>query len=240
MKFCLVAPAYNEEGKIGAVVRKSKSAISQLPYEVTVVVVDDASTDRTTEEAREEGAVVLSQPRNQGVGAAIRAGIDYAMENGYFAVAVISGDDQHDPSELGRILGPIVEGKAEFVQGSRWLPGGKTIGIPRDRYYLTKLYAQIMRIVGGFPCTDGTNGLRAFQLSILRDHPINLWQPWLNTYELEPYLLYQAQQFGVNVLEVPCTVIYSKQRHSFSKMKPIKDWWRILRPLILLRLGLRK
>ncbi len=239
-RVALIAPAYNEQGKIGRVVEKVAAVASSLPCDLTLVVVDDASRDGTAAEAEAAGAIVICHETNQGVGAGIRSGIDWARANGFDIAAVISGDDQHDPAELGRLLDPVLRGECDFAQGSRWMRGGRVENIPLHRAILTRGYSWMVRLLVGFRCTDGTNGLRAFRLSIFDDPRINLWQPWLNTYELEPYLLYQALRTGVRLIEVPCTVRYHSRKVGFTKMRPWRDWWRILRPLVLLKLGLRR
>jgi dolichol-phosphate mannosyltransferase len=235
----VLAPAYNEQGKIGRVVEKVLAVAPTLPCEVTMVAVDDCSADGTSAEAEAAGAVVLRHGRNRGVGAAIRTGIDWAREHGCDVVIPIAGDDQHEPAELGRLLAPVVEGEADFVQGSRWLPGGRVENIPFSRKTLTRLYAWMIRFLLGFRCTDGTNGLRAIRLSVFDDPRINLWQDWLDSYELEPYLLYQAIRTKVRLVEVPITIRYHPRKVGFTKMRPWRDWWRILRPILFLKLGLR-
>jgi dolichol-phosphate mannosyltransferase len=236
----LIAPAYNEEGKVGRVVEKVAAVAPRLPCALRMVVVDDGSTDRTATEAEAAGALVLAHRCNRGVGAGIRTGIDWARENHFDVAAFISSDDQHEPEELERLLAPIIEDEADFVQGSRWLPGGRVENIPLTRAILTRVYAWMVRFFLGFRCTDGTNGLRAFRLSVLDDPRINLWQGWLDTYELEPYLLYQAIRTGVRLVEVPITIRYHTRKMGFTKMRPWRDWWRILRPLLFLKLGLRR
>jgi dolichol-phosphate mannosyltransferase len=226
-----VIPAFNEEGKIGRVVGKIPAGVVDA-----VVVVDDASSDGTAAEAERAGASVLRHESNRGVGAAIRTGIDYARRNAFQFVTVLSGDDQHDPSELPGVLDPLLTGRADFVQGSRQLGG--TVDINTFRRVTTTLYTGLFRILTGFACTDATNGFRAFATSIFDDGRIDLWQDWLSTYELEPYLLFKAVRTGRRVLEVPVTVIYHAR--GTTKMKPIRDWWRILRPLVYLSLGLRR
>jgi glycosyltransferase involved in cell wall biosynthesis len=229
----VVVPAYNERGKIGEVVRKVPRR-----WAATVIVVDDCSSDGTADEARAAGAErVLRHDRNRGVGAGIRTGLLAARAAGFRFGAILSGDDQHEPDELPRALAPLALGEADLVQGSRWLPGGATPGIPPDRRWLTRLYPLLFRLASGAPCTDGTNGFRAFRLALLDDPRIRLDQPWLDRYELEPYLLYQAVRCGYRVREVPVTVRYHDR--GTTKMRLIRDGWRILRPLVYLRLGLK-
>jgi dolichol-phosphate mannosyltransferase len=230
-RVALVIPAWNETGKIGDVVRKVPRTLARC-----VIVVDDASTDATSEEARAAGAErVIRHDRNRGVGAAIRTGLFAARDAGFEFAAILSGDDQHEPAELIRALEPLFAGDADLVQGSRWLPGGATPGIPADRRWLTRLYPLLFRLASGYPSSDGTNGFRCFRLALLDDPRIRLDQEWLDRYELEPYLLYQAVRCGYRVLEVPVTVRYHSR--GTTKMRLLRDGWRIMRPLIFLRLG---
>ena len=233
-RVAVVVPAYNESGKIGDVVRKVPRH-----YAACVIVVDDCSSDDTSEEARAAGAErVVRHPVNRGVGAGIRTGLMTAKQEGFEFAAILSGDDQHEPDELPRVLGPLFRGEADLVQGSRWLPGGATPGIPNDRRWLTRIYPLLFRLASGYPSTDGTNGFRAFRLAMLDDPRIRLEQDWLDRYELEPYLLYQAVRCGYRVREAPVTVRYHAR--GTTKMHPFRDAWRLLRPLVVLRLGLER
>lgn len=233
---CLL-PAYNESGKVGRVVTKILAA-NQVDR---IVVIDDYSADATSQEAESAGAVVIRHPHNMGVGAAIRSGLDYGRANGFDIAVIMSGDDQHEPQELPQVLEPLLSHKADFVQGSRRLKGGRTVNGPLFREITTRLYSLIFTILTLRRITDGTNGFRAFYLSILDDPTINLGQEWLNRYELEPYLLYKVVRSPkVTVVEVPITIYYRGDTRQYSKMKPFRDWWRLARPLIVLRFGLRR
>jgi dolichol-phosphate mannosyltransferase len=98
----VIAPAYNEERKIGEVVRR-------MPRDVVdkVLVVDDGSADRTAAVAREHGAAVVSLGRVNGVGAAIRTGFDVARREGFDIAVVIAGNNKDSPEEIPRLLEPI-------------------------------------------------------------------------------------------------------------------------------------
>jgi fermentation-respiration switch protein FrsA (DUF1100 family) len=85
--------------------------------------------------------------------------------------------------------------------------------------------------------TDATNGFRIFRSSILEDPAIDLHQSWLTSYDLEPYLLYKSIRRGYRVIEHPVTVRYHAE--GYTKMGGIRDWWRLFRPAILLRFGLK-
>lgn len=237
LKVICILPAYNEAGKIGRVVNKVK-AVNQVDL---VVAVDDCSSDSTGKEAADAGAHVIRHETNQGVGAGIRSGLKYGKEHGFDIAVIMSGDDQHEPKELEQVLLPLRQHAADFVQGSRRVKGGKAVNPPLFREISTRVFSIAFTLATGKRITDGTNGFRAFFLSILDDSDIDLNQPWLNTYELEPYLLYRAvRSRNCRVLEVPITVYYHSRTKQYTKMKPFRDWWRLVRPLVFLRLGLRK
>ena len=237
-KVLVILPVLNEEGKIGNTVSK---VLNDVPKGVVdqVLVVNDGSDDNTESEAESAGAKVISHATNSGVGAAIRTGIKYAQDNNYDIIVVMAGDDQDLPSEMVNVLTPIIEGNADFVQGSRRLNQLKVVNISLFRRVTTKFFSLLFSIFTGYPCTDGTNGYRAFTVEFSKDKGMNLDQRWLDKYELEPYLLYHAAKLNYKLKEVQVTKVYHKGK-SYSKMIPIISWWSILRPLIFLRFGIKK
>jgi dolichol-phosphate mannosyltransferase len=232
----VVMPALNEAGKIGRVLDK-------MPHDgrFESIVVDDGSTDGTGDEAREHGAaLVVRHDRRQGVGASIRDGWKAGIERGRPYLALLSGDDQHVPSDLIGAFDALLAQDADYLQGSRWMPGGRLIGGGNSsRARGTQLYSLAFSILVGRRVTDATNGFRIFKREVLDDAKIDLDQRWLDSYDLEPYVLYRAITRGYKVIEYPCTVVYHRAE-SYSKMKGIKDWWRLFRPALLLRTGVKQ
>ncbi|MFY9556810.1 MAG: glycosyltransferase family 2 protein [Blastocatellia bacterium] len=106
-----VAPAWNEGERIARVVGAVPGDFVE-----TTVVVDDGSTDDTANYAKAAGATVIRSASNRGVGAAIRSGIDFAIEQGYDIVVVVSGGGKTPPDQIPRLLRPIIEDKAELAQ----------------------------------------------------------------------------------------------------------------------------
>lgn len=230
----LILPALDEAGKIG-------KSVERIPRDVVddIVVVDDGSTDATAEEAWAAGATVISHQTNEGVGAAIRTGIKRAQDNGIDLCGIIAGDDQDDPQEITRLADAIVDGGADFIQGSRYLPGGRQLNQPSSRTYMTRSYSVFFSICARRRITDATNGFKLFRTEITRE--MNLDQDWINRYELEPYLLFTAIKKGFKVREVPVTKFYPEQRAvGYTKMKAYRDWWGISRPMLLLALHIKK
>ena len=234
-RIAAVMPCLNEAGKIGR-------GVSKVPRDIVdeLIVVDDGSTDETAREALAAGAKVISHPQNRGVGAAIRTGFMYALENGYDIIALMAGDDQDVPAEITRLLDRIIDEGYDYVHGSRWLKGGNRINHPAYRLIFTKIYSWIFWLFFGFHATDGTNGFRVFRAHLLKDPKIRLNQEWLDKYELEPYFFVSVVRGKYKVGEAPVTKIYHEKKVGYTKMIPFKSWWSILRPLVLLRLGIKK
>jgi dolichol-phosphate mannosyltransferase len=236
LKIIAIAPALDEESKIGEVVRRVPR-----PLVDEVLVVDDGSQDRTAAVARERGATVLAMGRVAGVGAAIREGYRRALAGGFDVAVVMAGNNKDSPEEIPQLLEPIADGRADFVQGSRYLQRGANRGdMPLYRRVATRVHPLLFSIAARRWVTESTNGFRAVHRRVLEDPRIDLSQSWLDAYELEPYLYMRAVQLGYRTCEVPVSKVYPPRRVGQTKMRPITGWWSILRPLVYVGLGLRK
>ena len=231
----VIIPALNEEGKIGRVLDKMP-----MDGRFEAIVVDDGSTDGTGDEARNHGAaVVLRHDQRRGVGAAIRDGWKEGVRRERTYLALVSGDDQHEPAELVAALDTLLATNADYAQGSRWRKGGRVEGPIGRRGLGTRLYSAVFSMLVFRRMTDATNGFRIFRSAILLDPAIDIDQEWLTSYDLEPYVLYKAIRGGYRTIEVPCTVRYHANE-GYTKMRGLSDWWRLFRPAIMLRTGVKR
>jgi hypothetical protein len=151
-----IVPAYNEERNIVRVLDELRAFDAGLE----VVVVSDGSTDRTAEVAETRGAHVIRLPFNLGIGGAVQTGFRYAWEQGYELAVRVDGDGQHDPSQLGRVVAPVLAGEADIVVGSRFA-GGEGYRSSATRRIGIRLLAWIVSAIARQRVTDTTSGFQA-------------------------------------------------------------------------------
>lgn len=150
----IVMPAFNEEATVAAVIAEVHAA---LPT-VTVLVVDDGSTDRTAEEARAAGALVARFPFNMGVGGAMRLGFQYAVENGYRAVVQVDADGQHDPTGVPALVAGLDD--ADIVIGARFAGEGD-YEVRGPRRWAMRFLSSVLSSIAGARLSDTTSGFKA-------------------------------------------------------------------------------
>jgi glycosyltransferase involved in cell wall biosynthesis len=152
-----LVPAFNEEANVGRVIDEIRAFDPALD----VVVVDDGSYDRTAEVARAHGATVVRLPFNLGIGGAVQTGFRFAFEHDYDLAVRLDGDGQHDPSELERILAPVVGGEADIAVGSRFAGEHDGYRSSRPRRIGIRLLAWVVSRIVGRRVTDTTSGFQA-------------------------------------------------------------------------------
>jgi dolichol-phosphate mannosyltransferase len=236
MKLLTVVVNFNQ-------VHEIKASLTSLLDHVAaenLVLVDDGSTDGSAEIAGALGLPTVRHPSNRGVGAAIRTGILYAKENGFQAVVIFSSNGKMSPTQMQRVCGPVLSGTADYVQGSRFAENGESLKLPLLRWLLIRLFSLFATVILRRRFTDITCGYRAYRIDWLFEGDVDLGQPWLDRYEMEYYIHYKACRQGLRIQEVPVSIRYSHLatgRH--SKIKLSRSAWSIIRPMVLLPLGLR-
>ena len=244
MKILLVIPAYNEGIKLRMTAERVAAYCSRKrrAQAVDCLIADDGSSDGEPEKlAKEFHFFPLRNEKRMGVGFLLRRAYEFGCSKGYDILVTMAGNNKDNPDEIDRLIDPILEGQADFVQGSRYFPGGNFGNMPKYRLVTTRyLHPWFFSFATGKKITDSTNGFRAFRSTLLEDSRINLNQDWLEHYELEPYIFYQTIRLKYRVLEVPVTKIYPDKKLGYSKMVPIVSWWSILRPIFYLYFGIKK
>jgi hypothetical protein len=152
-----IVPAFNEELALPRVIDELRAFDPGL----VVVVVDDGSVDRTAAVAAAKGARVLRLPFNLGIGGAVQTGFRYAFENDYDLAVRVDGDGQHDPSQLSRVLEPVLRGEADIAVGSRFASDEGGYRSSRTRRVGIRLLASVVSRIVGQRVTDTTSGFQA-------------------------------------------------------------------------------
>jgi glycosyltransferase involved in cell wall biosynthesis len=153
-----IVPAFNEEASVGRVIDE----IRAFDPGFDIAVIDDGSTDRTAGVAADREAHVIRLPFNLGIGGAMQTGYRYAFEQGYDIAVQVDGDGQHDPSQLPKILKPVLAGDADLVVGSRFAAqNGGTYRPSAARRIGIRIFARVVSAVVGQRVTDTTSGFRA-------------------------------------------------------------------------------
>lgn len=224
MKFIIVIPAYNEERHIEKVVKGS------LKYS-DVLVVDDGSSDQTTDLASASGARVIEHAQNMGKGAAIKSGIELALNEGYDAIIMLDGDGQHDPQFIPELISKLDD--ASMIICSRFL-GDKPQKMALQRRFSNNLTTDLLKYATGYHITDSQCGFRAFSPDAAA---IFLKIPY-DDYEFESEMLYQASLNNLTVKEIPIPSTYNGEKSYITWVKILKYVYYILK--LLLRAGKRR
>jgi len=235
LKVGVVIPAYNEAASL-------RRLIPRIPRDLCdeVVVVNDGSTDETSEASREAGATVIDRQQRGGPGPAIRDGLDRLRSERFDLVAVMASNGKHDPAQLPDLIKPLADEGFDLVRGSRHLEGGGHVNIPWHRLFMIELFTVLFSVLVGRRVTDATGGYQAYRLKILDDPRVNIHQPWLGRYEVETYLFAKTLMCGYRWKEVPVQITYAGGKKPYTRARPIVDWWGYFRPVLLLRLGFKR
>ncbi len=235
-KYLLGICSYNEGEKIKRVIKRFNDY-----HCYDVLILDDGTTDGSLDNFPPGLPLkIIRNETTKGAGFGIRQIVDYARPLGYETVFLVAGNDKDAPEDIDKLKKAIEEGY-DFVQGSRYLKGGRYGRMPLYRTIATRfIHPFLFSLITRRMITDSTNGLRAIRLSIFDDKRLDINQAWLDHYELEPYLFYKVIQLGYKIKEVPVTKIYPPAHEGYTKMKPFSGWWSILRPLVYLGLGIKK
>jgi len=161
----LFLPAHDEAAVVGGVVARVPAVV--LGRQVVTVVVDDGSADATAQLAEQAGARVVRLGANRGLGAAVRRGLAEAVALGAAAVAFCDADAEYAPEELAALVAPILDGRADYVVGSRF--AGRVERMLPHRRLGNRVLTAVLRWVARVPLTDGQSGYRALSAAAAAD-----------------------------------------------------------------------
>ena len=211
LKLIVIIPAYNEELTIREILSRmpnlTKEGVKLIP-----VVIDDGSTDRTAEFARDVGAVVISHGTNQGVGKSFHDGLEYALDEGADILVNIDADLQYAPEDIRLLIKPIMENKADFVTADRFTQSEGKIAQPSEmpgmNYWGNQQMTELVNWLAGTKLGDVSSGFRA----INREAILNLNLSGKYTYTHETII--DLAMKNLRLVSIPIKVKYYPERKS--------------------------
>ena len=211
-KLLVVIPALNAERSVGAVVRESKLVNAD------VLVIDDGSSDRTGEMARDAGARVIRHDVNKGKGAALKTGFAYALENGFEVVVTLDADGQHLPHEISKFMTAYEETGGDLIIGGRAHLFPQML--PRRRF-ANRFSARSIAFASKTGVTDSQSGFRLYSAHLLRNVRLRT-----NGFDLESEVIVYAGCRRFKVVTIPIELGFVDGL-STSHYKPLADTLRI-------------
>lgn len=193
MKCLVIIPAYNEERSITTVIDR----ITVSTPGADILVINDGSTDSTSEKAAKRGAKVIDLPFNLGIGAAMQTGYIYAMRKGYDIAVQVDADGQHDPAYIKHLVEPVANGLADMAIGSRYLQRTAYKSSVSRRIGML-FFSMLVNLLTGQTLKDTTSGFRAINRKVMEyfaaeypsDYP-------------EVDVLLKLYKKGFKILEIP-------------------------------------
>lgn len=226
MKVAVVVPAYNEAKAIQEVVRSIPRSIAG-GHSTFIVVVDDGSSDSTSDEARMAGAdIVWKHNRNRGVGASLRTGVRAAVRLGADIVCTLDADGQLNPMEIPDVVNPILSGRADAVVGTRFNDVYSNSSIPMRNYILNVLLSVFLSVLLLRRLTDVCSGYRAFHV---RTVPVLKIEDKWDTFGF----ILDIACAGYRLAEAPVSVKYFVGRKSRVVTNSLSFALTVLKGLIL-------
>lgn len=221
--YVVLIPIINEGDRIiKELQRAKKHSVSDY---ADIVICDGGSTDGCTEERRLRKLDVntlLVKQDNGKQGAQLRMGIWWALQRGYKGVITIDGNNKDSIEDVPHFVEKLKEGY-DFVQGSRFVKGGKAINTPFIRTVSVKfIHAPVISLTAHQRFTDTTNAYRAYSARYLTDARVQPLREIFMTYELLAYLSVRATQVGMKACEIPVTRAYPKTGKTPTKISFFK------------------
>lgn len=221
--YCVLIPVINEGSRIHKELKRAKKF--NISSTVDIIICDGGSTDNSMEQSllKELEINTLLVKNDIGKqGAQLRMGIYYALERGYKGIITIDGNDKDSIEDIPRFIEKLKEGY-DFIQGSRFIKGGRAINTPLIRYLSVRLiHAPIISITAKHHYTDTTNAFRAYSANYLKDKRVQPLRDIFITYELLAYLSTRATQLKYNVCEIPVIREYPRKEKTPTKISFFK------------------
>lgn len=232
-RYAVIVPVWNEGQRF------ERQLGEMLPYSglADIIVADAPSTDGSTEPSKMAAGnvrAIVSLTERGRLSSALRAAIAYAMTEGYQGIILIDGNGKDDPAAITDFVREL-DGGGDYIQGSRYLPGGKAIHTPPMRSFLIRfVHVPLFSLLCGHRFTDTTIGFRAFSRHFLLDSRVRPFRNAFRHYEIYFYLAWAACRYGFEVRHLPVTRSYPASGPVPTKISIFHGNWQMLKPLLMI------
>lgn len=232
-KYCLCIPIINEGERIHKQLQRAQQhGIDKL---VDIIICDGDSTDGSTEinKLKTLGVNTLLTKKDSGKqGAQLRMGFWFALERGYEGIITIDGNNKDSIESVPLFIEKLEQG-FDFVQGSRYVEGGKAINTPKIRHFAVKfIHSPLISLTARHRFTDSTNAYRCYSKKYLKHPKVQPFRPIFTTYELLAFLSVRASQLGLKVGEVPVERKYPESGKVPTKISFFKGNFNLIKILV--------
>lgn len=228
--FALIIGVWNEGEKF----TRQIDALQSYRSLVDIVIADGASTDGASSKEALQSKIrtlLVNRDEQRGLSVQYRAALAYGLEQGYEGFVMMDGNGKDGADAIPRFIEKLKEGY-DFVQGSRFLPGGRHENTPLDRVLgIRYVFNPIMSVACGYRYTDAMNGFKAVSRHFLLHPRVQPFRPVFVRYNLQYYCNYIAPRIGVRICEIPVSRIYLKMEEPHSKIVGLRARLKILKEL---------
>ncbi len=220
MKIIICIPAYNEEKTIASVIKEIKTCMKKFNY--SILVVNDGSTDRTSQIVKKHGVILVNHSRNLGLIETFKTGVKEALKRSADIIVITDADGQYPAIFIPKLINKLRE-DYDLVLGSRFK--GRPYGMPLTKRLGNKLFAKVLSSITKFKLSDTTTGFRAFTKNVAKKID------FINTFTYTQEQILKALQLNFKIAEIPIITRKTRPSRLFSSIweYAIKAWINLFR-----------
>ncbi len=234
-EYSLCIPVYNEGNRILKELEKAQKAkVNEI---ADIILLDGGSTDGSIniENLKKFNVNTLITMKEKGIykqSEALKAGFEFSIKRKYKGVITIDGNNKDGIEDVKKFIEKLQEGY-DYIQGSRFLKGGKSENTPIIRHLAIKyIHAPLIRLASHKKYTDTTNLFRGYSIKYLTDERVQIFREIFRSYELSVYLSTRADKINLKTCEIPVKRCYPSRKKYSTKVGKIKGNFLLIKSLL--------
>lgn len=239
-EYCICIPVINEGERIKKELEKALKY--KIHKQADIVLIDSGTTDGSTDienlkKYKVNSLIEMEEKKKYTQSKALSAGFYFAIERGYKGIITVDGNNKDDIKDVYKFIDKLRDG-FDFIQGSRYIEGGKAINTPKLREFAIRyIHAPLISSICKKKYTDTTNLFRGYSRKYLLHEKVQPFREIFKSYELSTYLSTRADVLGLKTCEIPVTRKYPSSKKYSTKVGKIKGNYLLIKSLIEVKLG---